>query len=1808
MDKHPKNLREGLIVGNRYQIGRRLEIGGVGDSYLCRDLNEADERLLVKILCPVRSPSPETDSWSRDLSMLCRLRHPGLVRIMDFGLIDGSGELFLVAERIDGRDVYTATEGLDTQEILNVIAELSGTILFLHSQGIVHGNLRPSNAISAESEDGIRQLKILDFGLANFPGCAPARSEHGALAYTAPERLLGGTASVGSDMYALGILIYQLLARRLPFEDDDPGFLAQKHLQGSVNYRPIELLKAGSMLVPLLRILLDKDEAKRSLAGENILRKFCSVSDRSRAEMNGSERESRFSALRLIGREREMLFLQERVRRVQKSRRGWTVFVTGEAGSGKTRCMEELRGWAMLEGWRVVEGSCAGRGDDSYGPYRQILAKTRSVGGKEIFSFGENLHSPETEAFKPSSEYAAGQFRDLLTREIVRRLAECPTVLLLHDFHHADEATLAVLDYLSSDIQAHPILMCVSLRSGEETRGALGKMMDISIRQQRGEMLALEQLAMESIQELVSVMTGNHEIKETLGTWIFRKTGGNPFFLEEMLKHLAEQGVLSRESGRWGFAEEKLGKLEVPAGVAAVLQKRLNQLSPASRKMANWLSLFNRPVSRDFLGAVMSQSAAEALEASEDLVRRQMARMETRENKSAVEFRHALIAEVVRESLPKRRRVGMHRKIAEMLEQEFGTDGHLQELTMHCIKGKLGEKAVRYALVLASQARVEFAHETALLCFEYVFRDRSGLSREELCKFSIEASDSLLALGQPRRAIHLLQTELDKSRNIDLDLKARMLMQLAFSYQHLGDFRMQERCCKRGLSLLGRKFNGRTNLTKAMLYAELAFGSVLQSQPRRGLAFLDKAMEYCPETNAEALAGRIQIFAASLHRVACSLHKALSAGEKAVCILSRYFDSYLSCSAYSTLGTTLMGLGRFSLALEKHKHAVFLSENSRSIIPRSQALGNLAECLCRMGYNEQAESALNRAVRLVSESNNPAIGHAFNTILAEVKLAGNDYRGALKIIDRLAKKPSGNLALYTVGHAYYVAANAFFALGYFDRALKYIDTMRRIENTGAPFYESELAKALKARILMEQGSAPEALGQLIALDKALAQKRWPYQLCIVKLHMAEVLIGLQKLSDAWKHAKNALRLAKAMNSIPLMSYAYLLLGTIHSSANRPGETGSEKESEIPALRAGFSTEEKAVEALQSSYQLIESTGYGEIAWRAHAELCRIFKSQSDMALSLDHAKKAYDCLCRLEDQMPPEMLPVFRGSFNRGQAKAELMGIMAAGQDPHRRTEIPDEGIYDDEKAWILLRMSKTVTTIRDLNPLLEAILDQLIQAMGMERALIFLKDESTGRLQLAKARTNRMESPSDIRTLNQDLLDEVCSRGVPIVSANLQRDPRVLGREPAAAKGSGRLLCAPLKISGLVLGLLYADHSQPAEILSESTINLFAAFCNLSAIALDNAIAHQKLVKEKHELEQYLHQVREEYPEIIGLSPVVEALRDKIALVAASPLDVLITGESGTGKELVARAIHRTCRRSSGKFVPVDCGSLSDSLAEAELFGYRKGAFTGAAENRQGLLESANKGIIFLDEISNLPFQLQAKLLRVLQEREVRRIGETIQRKIDIRVLAATNKDLMEEIRTGRFRSDLYYRLRATEIRVPSLRERLEDIPLLIRFFLGKIAESEGGRSKDFNSEASGLLQQYSYPGNIRELKNIVAEAFYSTTGIVIGAPDLPSEVSRGRISPSQFESDTAAGIYREILEGSGNFENLVRNPFSQHQFSSSVVRGVIQKALQDTGGRYRDALARLRIPDSRYSVTMQFLKRNKCYLDFRAFRRKSS
>ncbi len=297
---------------------------------------------------------------------------------------------------------------------------------------------------------------------------------------------------------------------------------------------------------------------------------------------------------------------------------------------------------------------------------------------------------------------------------------------------------------------------------------------------------------------------------------------------------------------------------------------------------------------------------------------------------------------------------------------------------------------------------------------------------------------------------------------------------------------------------------------------------------------------------------------------------------------------------------------------------------------------------------------------------------------------------------------------------------------------------------------------------------------------------------------------------------------------------------------------------------------------------------------------------------------------------------------------------------------------------------------------------------------------------------------------------------------------------------------------------------------------------------ALEQHTLEQENLRLKTEVQDQLH-----FGHLIGSSPPMQAVYDMVRRVKDTPINCLVVGESGTGKELVARAIHDSGLRRGG-FVAVNCGAIPENLVESELFGHVRGAFSGAARDKEGLVAAADRGTLFLDEVNSLPLSAQVKLLRVLQERVIERVGDLSPRPVDIRVVNATNKDLEEEIRAGRFREDLYYRLNEVAIQLPPLRDRGDDIHELARFFLQKYAEQYGSRATGFTNECVRAMLSFYWPGNVRQLENRVKKAVIMSDRALLNADDLGIQASDKRhIAPlDEATEDFKKGYIRDALQ----------------------------------------------------------------------------
>ncbi len=359
----------------------------------------------------------------------------------------------------------------------------------------------------------------------------------------------------------------------------------------------------------------------------------------------------------------------------------------------------------------------------------------------------------------------------------------------------------------------------------------------------------------------------------------------------------------------------------------------------------------------------------------------------------------------------------------------------------------------------------------------------------------------------------------------------------------------------------------------------------------------------------------------------------------------------------------------------------------------------------------------------------------------------------------------------------------------------------------------------------------------------------------------------------------------------------------------------------------------------------------------------------------------------------------------------------------------------------------------------------------------------------------------------------------------------------------------------------------------------------------------------------------------LLGETTAVRALHEEITYASRCDAKVLVTGESGVGKEVVARLIHANSARRRAPLVTVNCAALTDTLLETELFGHVRGSFTGAYRDRQGALELAHRGTVFMDEVGETSPRMQGLLLRFLEAGEIQRVGsDAVQTHVDVRVIAATNRHLVDSVAAKTFREDLYYRLNVIHIRVPSLRERREDIPKFLEFFLEQFSRQYSVNQPTISPATRALLSEYAWPGNVRELKNIVERLVVRASEHPIEPRDLPLEVLRGTAgerphAPTAAATVTTAparsaseALFERMVNGGESFWSAVYAPFMSRDLTRDDVRAIVRRGLERTGGNYRVMVELFNMPADDYKRFLGVLRKYQCHMPFQQFRSAST
>jgi Nif-specific regulatory protein len=526
--------------------------------------------------------------------------------------------------------------------------------------------------------------------------------------------------------------------------------------------------------------------------------------------------------------------------------------------------------------------------------------------------------------------------------------------------------------------------------------------------------------------------------------------------------------------------------------------------------------------------------------------------------------------------------------------------------------------------------------------------------------------------------------------------------------------------------------------------------------------------------------------------------------------------------------------------------------------------------------------------------------------------------------------------------------------------------------------------------------------------------------------------------------------------------------------------------------------------------------------------------------------------------------------------------------------------LSDGERFRLLYELSNAFAAKTDLAELVPFVIAKCRAALNCESASIMLLDRDRNEFYfpfVSDEDANVAGVLTQVRVpADRGIVGAAMQSGQPIIVADAQNDPRFY-RNVDVETGSvtRNLVAVPLTSDHGVVGVLEVLNRRGGRSFDDNDLSLLKSVSSSIAIAIENAHLYRQLRNSEATLATQVSVLRRDltrntrFAEIVGSGPEMEDVFHLMESASASFITVMIEGETGTGKELVARGIHRASARGEKPFVAVNCAALPETLLESELFGHRRGSFTGAIRDSPGVFRAAAGGVVFLDEVADMPSQMQAKLLRVLEQEEVMPIGDTFPVKVDVRILSATNRDLKQEVEKGNFREDLYFRLSAFPIRVPPLRERREDIALLASRFAAGAAERHPKHIAGIEPAAIELLQKFHWPGNVRQLRNEIERAVALVRdGDAIGPTDLYASLRdepersgdprRGAVSrpiPATDSVAEVAGALRPLREARADFESkYIADALQLHQLNVSRTAqalGISRPALQEKMKTYR-------------------------------------
>ena len=1785
-----------------------------GEFVLCRgrEVASPDAPSVLVVVPTSEHPGPDSVRMlEHELALRPELDPAWAVRPLALAQHHGRVALILEDQHGDPLDRVLERASMDLVLFLKLAVGLAAALGEVHRRGIIHKNVKPAHVLVNLATG---QVWLTGFGIASrLPRerqtPAPPEAIAGTLAYMAPEQTgrMNRSIDCRSDLYSLGVTLYQLLTGSLPFNAAEPIEWVHCHIARQP-IPPGE--RVGNIPDPVSAIilkLLAKTVEERYQTAAGLKRDLQRCLGQWQAErcidsFPLGEHDTPDQLLipeKLYGRGRQVETLLAAFDRVVQSGKPELVLVSGYSGIGKSSVVNELHKAlvppralfaagkfdqykrdipysTLAQAFQSLVRPLLAKSDAELGNWREALREVLGPNGQLMVDLvpelkliiGEQAPVPELPPRDAQRRFQL-VFRRFLS---VFARPEHPLALFLDDLQWLDAATLDLLQDLLTQPDVRHLLVIGAYRDNEVTSShPLTRTLNAVRTAARVEEIHLSPLAVEDVGRLIldSLYCG-HERAAALAQLMIEKTDGNPFFVIQFLSAMVEEQLLTFDhgEGRWSWDLTRIRAKGYTDNVVDLMVAKLSRLPATTQEVLRQFACLGNSAEGALLAMVCDRST-QALD--RDLNEALRAGL-VLPSGDAYRFLHDRVQEAAYGQIAQARRVDSHLRIGRLLAAHTPADK--QEEMIFEIVNQLNrgaalmtsrdevQRLAHFNLIAGRRAKASTAYVSAL---NYLRTGTALLGNDGWER----RPDLMLPLEMHRAECELLTGELAPAEERLTMLVSRAVNsvdQATIACLRIDLYMMLDRndraleVCLAYMRYLGIEWSPHPTEEEAR-----------REYDRTWSLFGDRDIEELIDLPVM----KDPAIVATLDVLTKSLTPALYTNENLLCLIVcqlinlslEHGNSDGSCLAYVWLGRiagyrfrNYQACFRFGrLGYDLVEQSGMERFKARTYI----TFGNY--CVPWVKHVRHAREMLRRAFDAANRTGDlPYAAFSYNNLVANLFAAGDP------LIDVQGEAEGGLVFARSAG---------FGAVsGLLTTQLGLIRTLRGLTATFGSFNDAQFDELQYERSL----SSGPAQGAPIA-----ACRYW-----IRKLQARSLAGNHIAALDASAHVQRLLWTTPTALEVA----DYHLYGALSHAASCDTADPVESRQHLEALTAHHAQLSEWAVNCPENFQHRAALVGAEIARIGGQELDAERLYEAAIRSAQEHAFVHIEALAseraarfyagRGLDRIARAYMRAARDGYRQWGADGKVRQLEAqfpyltdeqSPSDPTRTVVTPVEHL----DLSTVLKLSQAIQGETDLTKLIAAVMRLGLEHAGAERGVLILPHGDAYRIE-AEARSSNQGVTVDPQHASVGAGDLPLS----VLQYVLRTRERVLLQDAAAKNEFAHdeywrrhhvrsVLCLPLLKQARLAGIIYLENNLASGAFTPARMALLEVLASDAAISLENARLYQEVSTLKDQLYKENLVLRDEvdrtsmFEEIVGTSAALQPVLARVARVARTDSTVLITGETGTGKELVARAIHRRSARASRAFVSVNCAAIPQELIASELFGHEKGAFTGATQRRLGRFELAHGGTIFLDEVGELPMETQVALLRVLQEREFERVGGSTSIRVDVRVVAATNRDLQGAIEAGTFRSDLFYRLNVFPIAVPALRERADDIPLLVEYFIDRYARKAGKAIRRVNRRTLDHLRSYPWPGNVRELQNVIERS------VIVCDTD-------------EFTVDESWVSARPVIEG----RLALSGSLAAHE------KAIIEDALRASGGRVfgpLGAAARLGIPRSTLESKIRSLRINK-------------